>query len=427
MARFASRDHRFEVLCAWEPEKPAEQVADGILLSRGISSAYVVTTPDGDVVVNTGTRLEGDRHRERFEQLLGRPLSVRAIVFTQDHPDHVGGWQAFDDPGVQLLAEASFPAGRAERGLLKTFYRPRFRRLMSGFSAAPAPAEVVDRPAREPEDLVLVEGRADIVVGGTTFELIPVPGGETTNCLAVWLPEHRVLLVGNHMGALYGAIPNLYTLRGDKPRSARQFVADLEVLLDLDADLLLTGHGDPVRGADTIRADLTRLRDAVRFIHDETLRGMNDGKDLHTLMREVVLPPDLEPASGRGPVSWYVRTVWEEYTGWFQHDLTSQLYAVPARAVWPEVVELAGGADRLAERAAARLAAGEAEQALHLVEMALVAEPENRAALDVHADVLDALIARTGGQTYDELVWLETERERTRESYAADPYGNRPG
>lgn len=425
MSRYASKDHRFEALCAWEPERPAETVADGILLSRGISSAYLVTTPDGDVVVNTGTRLEGDRHRERFEQLLGRPLSVRTIIFTQDHPDHVGGWQAFAEPGVELVAQASFPAGRAGRGLLKSFYRPRFRRLMSSFSAAPAPAEVVDRPAREPEDLTLVEERHSFTSGGTTFELISIPGGETTNCLAVWLPQERVLLTGNHMGALYGAIPNLYTLRGDRPRSARQFVADVDLLLGLDAELLLTGHGDPIRGAERIRADLTRLRDAVRFIHDETLRGMNEGKDLHTLMQQIRLPEELQPASGRGPVRWYVRTIWEEYTGWFQHQLTSELYDVPAQRVWPEVVELAGGATVLAERAAKRLADGEVVEALHLVEMALTAEPENRPALDVHASLLDVLVERTGGQTYDELVWLETERERTRESYAADPYGNR--
>lgn len=425
MTRHSSKEHRFEALCAWEPEAPAEQVAERIWLSRGISSSYLVVTDAGDVVVNTGTRLEGDRHRERFEEQLGRPLSVAKVIFTQDHPDHVGGWQAFDDPGVEVIAQASFPAGRADRGLLKTFYRPRFRRLMSGFSAAPAPAEVVNRPAREPEEVTLFEESHEFTVGGTRFELFSVPGGETANCLAVWLPEQRTLLVGNHMGALYGAIPNIYTLRGDRPRSARQFVADLDLLVGLDAELLLTGHGDPIRGAEQIRADLTRLRDAVQHLYDETIRGMNDGKDLHTLMREIRLPAELEPASGRGPVWWYVRTIWEEHTGWFQHQLTSDLYDVPARRVWPEIVELAGGADRLAERAAKHLAEGETGEALHLVEMALVAEPENRASLDVHREILEELIDRTGGQTYDELVWLETELERTRESYAADPYGNR--
>jgi len=425
MSRYSSKDHRFEALCAWEPERPAEKVTDAILLSRGISSSYLITTEAGDVVVNTGTKLEGDRHRERFEQLLGRPLSVAKIVFTQDHPDHVGGWLSFADAGAEIIAQASFPAGRADRGRLKDFFRPRFRRLMSGFSAPPLPPGATLRPTREPEEVTLFETAHAFSVGGTRFELVSVPGGETTNCLAVWLPEEGALLVGNHMGALYGALPNLYTLRGDKPRSARQFVADLDVLLGFEADLLLTGHGDPIRGAERIATDLTRLRDAVRYLEVETLRGMNEGKDLATLMREIRLPAELEPASGRGPVRWYVRTIWEEHTGWFQHELTSELYDVPARRVWPEVVELAGGAARLAERAEARLAAGQVGEALHLVEMALVAEPESRRALDVHAAILEELIEQTGGQHYDELVWLETERERTRDSYAHDPYRDR--
>jgi alkyl sulfatase BDS1-like metallo-beta-lactamase superfamily hydrolase len=426
MSDYSSKAHRFEMLCAWEPERPAEAVTDTILLSRGISSSYLVASPEGDVVINTGTRLEGDRHRERFEQLLGRRLSVKKVVFTQDHPDHVGGWQAFDDDGAELVAQEGLVLGRADRGRLKAFYRPRFRRLMSGFEAAPLPPGAPRRAAVEPEDVTLFAEEHRFSVGGQDFELYAVPGGETTNCLAVWLPEGRTLFVGNHMGALYGALPNLYTLRGDRPRSARQFVADVDRLLSLGAELLLTGHGDPIRGADRIRADLTKLRNAVQFLHDETVRGMNEGNDLYTLMREVQLPPELAPASGRGPARWYVRTIWEEYTGWFRHELTSELYDVPARRVWPDLVELAGGASRLAERAEARLTAGEPVEALHLVEVALTAEPENKEALQVHAAVLERLIDQTAGETYDELVWLETELERTRTSFADDRWGRRP-
>lgn len=420
MSDYSSKAHRFEELCAWEPERPAEAVTDNILLSRGISSSYLVASPDGDVVINTGTRLEGDRHRARFEELLGRPLDVRTVVFTQDHPDHVGGWQAFADEGTELVAQEGLVAGRSDRGRLKQFFRPRFRRLMSGFQAAPVPPGASRRRTAEPEDVTLFADRHAFTVGGRTYELYSVPGGETTNCTAVWMPAERTLFVGNHMGALYGALPNLYTLRGDRPRSARRFVADLDLLLELDTELLLTGHGDPIRGADRIRTDLTRLRDAVRYLEDETLKGMNEGKDLWTLMREVQLPDELRPASGRGPARWYVRTIWEEHTGWFRHELTSELYDVPPQSVWPELAELAGGAAVLADRAAKRLAAGETGEALHLVEIALTAEPENQQALEVHATILHRLVEQTGGRHYDELVWLETELERTRTSFADD-------
>jgi glyoxylase-like metal-dependent hydrolase (beta-lactamase superfamily II) len=69
-------------------------------LSPGISNSFVVTSDNGDVVINTGMPVEGARHRERFEDLLGRKLDVRKIVMTQHHPDHMEGWRAFDEPNT---------------------------------------------------------------------------------------------------------------------------------------------------------------------------------------------------------------------------------------------------------------------------------------------------------------------------------------
>lgn len=427
MPAHSSKDHRFEAACAWDPDAPAEFVTDDVLLSRGVSSSYLIASPEGDIVINTGTRFEGSRHRARFEELLGRPLKVGKIIFTQDHPDHVGGWQAFDDPGVEVIAQESFTRGRADRNRLKAFFRPWFHRMMSGFSEAAPQSQpsAPPPPVREPEPTTFSRFH-HFSFAGRDVELYSLPGGETTNCLAVWLPAARHLFVGNHMGALYGALPNLITLRGDRPRSAQQFLSDLEVLLQLPAEILLTGHDDPVRGADRIRGDLTRLRDALGYIHDETVRGMNDGLDLRTLMHQVRLPAELETASGRGPVRWYVRTIWEEYAGWFRHELASDLYDVPAQRVWPELAELCGGAGRLTERAAARLDDGEPVEALHLLEIALTAEPRDEAALALYARVLEQLIDQTEGRTYDELVWLETELQRAAVDYSDTRYGRRP-
>ena len=83
------------------------------------------------------------------------------------------------------------------------------------------------------------------------------------------------------------------------------------------------GRFDPIEGRDLIRACLDRLEKAVDFVHTETLKGMNAGKDIWTLMREVQLPPELYVGTGYGKVSWAVRTIWESYMGWFKAQATS--------------------------------------------------------------------------------------------------------
>jgi len=184
---------------------------------------------------------------------------------------------------------------------------------------------------------------------------------------------------------------------------------ELQRLIDLQPELLVTGHDEPIRGAERIRADMTKLLEAIRHIHDETVKGMAGQKDLWTLMREIQLPAHLAMAPGRGPVSWYVRAVYEEYTGWFRHESTTELYGVPARTIWPELAAMAGGPDALAAKAQARLAAGAPVEALHFVEIAVAADLRNRAARLAEIAALERLIELTEGRTFDEIGWLETQ------------------
>ena len=166
------------------------------------------------------------------------------------------------------------------------------------------------------------------------------------------------------LGPMYLHVPNLYTVRGDKLRSALRYVESVDRLRALEPEVLITGHGDPIRGAKRIHADLTKLRDAVQWVHDQTVAGMNAGTDLFTLMREITPPPELALGEGHGKVMWNVRAIWEEYAGWFRYESTTELYAVPPRAVFSDLVELAGGADALAARAASHVAAGRPDVAL---------------------------------------------------------------
>jgi len=144
---------------------------------------------------------------------------------------------------------------------------------------------------------------------------------------------------------------------------------------------------------------------------------MNEGKDLATLQQEIELPAECEVGEGYGMVRWSIRAIWENYAGWFKHESTTELYAVPQKSIHADLLELAG-AEALVERARKKAAAGEREQALHLLDIVLSAEPDAEAAralcVEVHESLLEeARTFRTTGNFWLE-GWLEKQIELLR-------------
>ena len=156
--------------------------------------------------------------------------------------------------------------------------------------------------------------------------------------------------------------------------------------------MICYGHHAPVIGPELIQDELTALHSAIHYVHDETVKGMNEGKDVHTLMSEISLPAEMEVGEGYGKVSWGVRTIWENYAGWFHHASTTELYAVPQSTVHADIVELAGGTNALLRRAARKLADGKREEALHLLDIVRGAgvdtDEVRRLSLEVHESLL---------------------------------------
>ena len=388
------------------PDEDAIEVTDHIFTGKGVSNAYLVTTLDGDLLVNCGEPYED--HVARFSRAgSGR---IRKIVFTQSHHDHIGSWARFAGPEVETIAQANFPFVRGERNRLARHFLPRRERIFGAHADWPAEERLrTNEVLGEPVLTTTFTTFHSFELGGRRFELHAAPGGETLDSLFVWLPIERTVFTGNYLGPIFGTVPNLYTIRGDRLRSAVRYREGVDLLLALEPELLITGHGEPVRGTAEIRLQLSRMRDAISHIYDATVQGMNEGKDVFTLMREIRLPDHLSLPQFHGKVSWCVRAIWEEATGWFRFESSTELYDVPPSAVWSDLAELAGGAGALAERAARHVAAGRPLEAIHLTDIALTADPGDRRAREAQLGALEILLERSGKENYSEVAWLRGE------------------
>ncbi len=370
----------------------AARINDFIHVSEGLSNSYLVSTGDGRVVINTGMGFEAPVHKRNFDAVDSSP--TRFILLTQGHVDHVGGVDLFWEEGCEVVAQSGNPRYQAEDGLLR---RVRSQRSFFAFAKAiadqarhdavpgPIPSQSIPTPTINFDD------HFEFDLGGRRFELISTPGGETSEAMVVWLPDQRILFTGNVFGALWGHIPNLVTIRGDRYRDALVVVDTIERVLELDPELILYGHHAPIEGRDLIRDELGRLKSALLYVHDRTVEYMNAGKDVWTAMREIELPSELEVGQGYGKVDWDVRAIWENYLGWFHQASTTELYSTPARAVHADLVELAGGAKTIVARAREKLECGAAVEAIHLIEISLSVEPNHRPSLELAIEAHEQL------------------------------------
>jgi len=407
---YRSRPGGFDLRPASMPK--ALRINDFIYASHGLSNSYLVLTSEGRVVINTGMGFEAPVHKRNFDAVDASP--VRYILLTQGHVDHVGGVDQFREAGTRVVAQAGNRVYQDEDARLRKARSDRsafaFRKTVAqgmratGERIGSVPAQSAPFP-----DFTFQDEHA-FELGGLRFELYATPGGETTESMVVWLPQYQILFSGNVFGALWGHIPNLVTIRGDRYRDALTVVSTIEKVMALEPRLVLYGHHEPIEGKELIREELLRLRDAVQYVHDRTVECMNGGQDVWTAMREIELPPHLEVGQGYGQVSWDVRAIWESYLGWFHHHSTSELYPSPPWAAHADLAELAGGPDPIAARARERLEGGDAVLAIRLAEVALAVAPKHRAALQVSLDAHRVLESESGN--FWLLSWLRDQIER---------------
>ena len=393
-----------------EFEKEIFTIAPNVYTAVGYSPANssMIVGTDGLVIIDTGMNADhASEIVEAFKTISNLP--VRGIIYTHGHGDHTGGAIAFigdDSPEIWAMenyGSEAMPlaaAGltiQAQRGVKQAgFSLPATLRINNGIAPAMQPgranAFVSDENApKNTQPTHTVKGeREAIEIAGIKLELVAAPG-ETDDQLYVWLPDQRVLFAGDNF---YKSFPNLYAIRGTPYRDVYAWARSLELMIEENAAAVVPGHTTPVMGEDATRVALTNYRDAIRYVHDTTVNGMNAGLTMDELADSVRLPdhlasnPDLGEYYGR--VAWAVRSIFTGYLGWYDGNPTTLTPLSPNEEAL-RLAMLAGGSEKLLAAAKTALEDDDAQWAAQLADYLLAINNNDNEAKLIKADALTSL------------------------------------
>ena len=388
------------------------EVASGIFQASGVGNSFALTTGDGNVIFDTGLIIQSSEQVAKLKAMIG-DAEPKKIILSHSHADHVGGTRLWDRGQAELITHEEFEEEQRYLTELNPYFHQRNRVLFPWIPESPRTLVGMNFRGLIPDTRVRNGDPYRFSLGGRRFEVYAVPGAEGADNVVLWLPDEKILLSGDFFGPQFPQFPNIFTMRGEKVRKPIEYIASLNTLLALEPEIILPSHLAPIRGAQNIAADMRKIRDAVQYVHDETVAGMNAGYSLETVMAEITLPEELTLSQSHGKVSWAVKSIWEYYATWFHFDRTSELYPTSQRAILADVAHLID-LDAAQLQVQIYLNEAEPEKALLLLEL-LEGSTASETLRALRTQTLLQLKrqAEPVGNDY-ELYWLDSELDKLR-------------
>ena len=388
------------------------RVTDNVYSAVGFGGANVtmIVGRDGVIIVDTMESVDAAKNiLAEFRKLTDKP--VKAIVYTHNHTDHTMGVKAFTTeedvkagkvdiyahetmmntvisnasviaPILGLRSAYSFgvmletgPEGKINQGLGP--------QMVFGQRSFIAPTKTF-------------KDALDLEVAGVKLRLIYAPS-ETDDEIVVWLPDQKLLQTAE---VIQGeTFPNLHTIRGTAYRDPVKWFKTIDLMRRLGAEHLVPSHGRPVSGKDKVEDLLTAYRDAIQYVHDQTVRQMNKGLTPDEIAEVVAqLPPHLanHPWLGEfyGTVKHSVRQIYQGYLGWFNGDPTT-LDPTPRAEQAKRYVALMGGRDAVLKAAQTAADNGDHQWAAELLTHLIRLNPNDQEACKRKAHALRQLAYKT--------------------------------
>ena len=335
---------------------------------------------------------------------------VKAMIYTHSHADNFGGVKGIitDEQvaagEVQVIAPEGFMHHAIAENVFAGTAMLRRAGYMYGAALEVGPAGQIGTGLGQTTSkgtVSLIAPTVDIThtgqrltVDGVEIEFQMTPGTEAPAEMNFFFPQHRALCTAENTSH---TLHNVLTIRGAVVRDAHAWAHYLTETIDLwgaDLDVVFASHHWPTWGRERGVEFLAMQRDMYLYLHDQTLRMINQGYTGAEIAEALPMPPALEQQwhthGYYGSVSHNVKAVYQRYMGWYDAN-PANLWPHPPEALATRYVAAMGGRD--GALAVARQAWDEgdyrwcAEVGKHLV----FADPGDEEARALLADVLEQL------------------------------------
>jgi len=389
------------------------QVVPGIYQVRGfdLSNITFVEGDTGVIVIDPLVSTEvAAAALDLYRTHRGGDRPIVAVIYTHSHVDHFGGVlgvtsQADVDSGaVAVLAPEGFVEHAVQENVYAGPAMTRRATYMYGTLLARGPQDQVGcglGQATSTGEVAVIVPTVDIrttgethTIDGVEIEFQMAPGTEAPAEMHFYFPRFRALCMAEN--ATHN-LHNLLTLRGALVRDPHAWSGYLTEAIDTfadRADVVFASHHWPTWGRERIVEFMSLQRDMYSYLHDQTLRLLNQGYTGVEIAEMFQMPPALEQAwhthGYYGSVSHNVKAVYQRYMGWFDGN-PARLWPHPPEALAPRYVEAMGGIDRVVELAGAAFDSGDYRWAATLLDHAVFTDSGHAAARRLYSDTLEQL------------------------------------
>ena len=364
----------------------------------GIANSIMVEGDDGNIIIDAADSMyEADKIYNLFKQKNSNP--IKAIIYTHNHGDHTFGTQYYlniqeERPQIIAHEDTDFYVQRI-MGILNPIIATRSTRMFGTtlpeedlINVGIGPNLSVSKsPTGYVKPDLTFRNELKINISGIEMELYHAPG-ETDDQIFVWLPNHKSLMPGDNV---YKTFPNLYTIRGTSHRDVKGWIDSLDHMKTFNPEFLFPSHTKPIIGKEVIQNVLNTYRDAIQFVHDQTIRLMNQGMYPDEIAEKIKLPESIADSpylkEFYGTVRWSVKSIFNGYLGWFSGN-PAELDPLSREEKAKRILNLAGDIDVMIDDLRLAVEKEDMQWALELSDYLIALDSFTKEVKDLRIDAL---------------------------------------